>query len=153
MKNVVVGHLSDNKVELLQKLKEWWTVDVDGDCITLDLCRNTEISIILLKRWIGDFKKEEYCQIYQQCFYLEELTRVGCRSVENKTMEEPMKQKLKIRNIISITVLNLIQLQNLDLSEYLLIDYPNLKDFRLLILQNIKRKRSKMYYLVIYFTG
>ena len=32
-------------------------------------------------------------------------------------MAEPIKQKLKIRNIISITVLNLIQIQNLDLSE------------------------------------
>ena len=24
----------------------------------------------------GDYKKEEYCQIYQQCFYLEELTQI-----------------------------------------------------------------------------
>ena len=47
-------------------------------------------------------------------------------------MEEAMKQKLEIKNIILITVLNLIQLQNLGLSEYILIGYPNLKDFRLL---------------------
>ena len=65
-----------------------------------------------------------------------------------------MKQKLEIKNIISITVLNLIQLQNLVLSEYLLIGYPNLKDFRLFILQNIKNKVIKMYILVIsFFTG
>ena len=51
-----------------------------------------------------------------------------------------MKQLLKISNIISITVLNLIQIQNLDLSEYLLIDYPNLKDFRWFILQYTKKK-------------
>ena len=50
-------------------------------------------------------------------------------------MEEPMKQKLEIKNIISITVLNLIQIQNQDLSEYLLVDYPKLKNFRLFILQ------------------
>ena len=53
-------------------------------------------------------------------------------------MEEPMKQKLEIK-IISITVLNLIQIQNLDLSEYLLIGYPILKDFPLFILQYIKK--------------
>ena len=65
-----------------------------------------------------------------------------------------MKQKLEIKNIISITVLNLIQLQNLVLSENLLIGYPNLKDFRLFILQNIKNKVIKMYILVIsFFTG
>ena len=47
-------------------------------------------------------------------------------------MEEPIKQKLKIRNLISTIVLILIQIQNLDLSENLSIDYPNLKDFQLL---------------------
>ena len=31
----------------------------------------------MLKRWREDYKKEEYCQIYQQCFYLEELTQIG----------------------------------------------------------------------------
>ena len=76
------------------------------------------------------------------------------RSVKNKTMEEPMKQKLEIRNINSITVLNLIQIQNPDLSEYLLIVYPNLIDFRLFILQYTKKKTIKKYILVIsFFTG
>ena len=65
-----------------------------------------------------------------------------------------MKQKMEIKNINSITVLNLIQLQNLSLSEYLLIGYPNLKDFRLFILQYIKKKVIKMYNLVIsFYTG
>ena len=73
------------------------------------------------------------------------------RSVKNKTMEEPMKQKLEIKNILSITVLILIQIKNLDLSEYLLIGYPNLKDFRLFILQYTKKKMIKMYILVIFF--
>ena len=58
-------------------------------------------------------------------------------------MEEPMKQKLEIKNIISITVLNLIQIQNLDLSEKILIDYPNLKDFQIFILQYTKKKLIK----------
>ena len=53
-----------------------------------------------------------------------------------------MKQKLKIRNIISITVLNLIQIQNLDLSEYLSIDYPNLKEFRLFVYITMYQKES-----------
>ena len=30
----------------------------------------------MLKRCRGDYKKEEYCQIYQQCFYLEEVTQI-----------------------------------------------------------------------------
>ena len=69
-------------------------------------------------------------------------------------MEEPIKQKLEIHNIISITVLILIQIQNLDLSENLFIYYPSLKDFRLLILQYTKKQVIKMYILVIsYFTG
>ena len=65
-----------------------------------------------------------------------------------------MKQKLEIRNINSITVLSLIQIQNPDLSEYLLIVYPNLIDFRLFILQYNKKKTIKTYILVIsFFTG
>ena len=66
------------------------------------------------------------------------------RSVKNKRMEDSMKQILKIRNIISITVLNLIQTQNLELSDYLLIDYPNLKNFRLFLLQYTRKKTTKM---------
>ena len=53
-----------------------WPDDVDGDCVSLNLYRNKEKSKILLKRWRGDFRKEEYCQIYQQLFYLEELTQI-----------------------------------------------------------------------------
>ena len=65
-----------------------------------------------------------------------------------------MKQKLEIRNINSITVLNLIKIQNPDLSEYLLIVYSNLIDFRLFILQYTKKKTIKTYFLIIsFFTG
>ena len=53
-----------------------WTDDIDGDGISFNLYRNTETSIILLKRWQGDFRKEEYCQIYQHCFYSKELTQI-----------------------------------------------------------------------------
>ena len=59
-----------------KNVKEWWTDDVDGDCINFNSYRNTESSIVLLKRWRGDFRKEEYRQIYQQCFYLEELSQI-----------------------------------------------------------------------------
>ena len=63
-----------------------------------------------------------------------------------------MKQKFKIRNIISITVLKLIQMQNLYMSQNLLINYPNLKDLR--HIHNTKDKVLKMYILVIpFFTG
>ena len=69
-------------------------------------------------------------------------------------MEEPIKQKLKTRNIISINVLNLIEIQNLDLSEYLFIDYSSLKDFLLFIIQYIKKKVINLSILVIsFFTG
>ena len=61
-----------------------------------------------------------------------------------------MKQNLEINNIISISVLNLIQIQNLDLSENLLIGSPNLKDFRLFILQYINKEVIKMYILVVF---
>ena len=67
-------------------------------------------------------------------------------------MEEPMKQKLEIKNIISITILNLIQIQNLDLSENFLIDYPNLKDFQIFILQYTKKKLIKSM-VISFFTG
>ena len=77
---------------------------------------------------------------------------MGGRSVKNKTMEEPMNQKLEIRSINSITVLNLIHIQNPDLTEFLLIVYPNLIDFRLFILQYTKKKTIKTYILVIYFS-
>ena len=107
-----------------KKLQEWWTEDVDGGCIIFNLYRNTENLIVLLKRWRGDFRKGEYCQTYQQGFYLEELAQIEL--TQNQTMEEPMIQKLKTRNIILITVLILRQMQVPDLSEdYLLIDYPN----------------------------
>ena len=39
------------------------------------------------------------------------------RPVKNKKMDEPMKQKLMIRSIFSITDLNSIQIQNIDLPE------------------------------------
>ena len=126
------------KLNYYKKIQEWWTVDVDGDFISFNLHKNTENSIILLKRWRGDYKKE-YCQIYQHCFYLEELTQIEWSISEKQNKRRAYEQKLEIRNLNSITVLNLIQIQNPDLSEYLLIVYPNLTDFRLFILQYKKR--------------
>ena len=57
------------KFKYYKKLHEWCPNDADGDCISLNLYRNTESSIVLLKRLRGDLRKEEYCQIYQHCFY------------------------------------------------------------------------------------
>ena len=64
------------KFNYYKKLKECSIDNVDGDCFSFSLYRNTERSIILLKRWWGGIRKEEYCQVYQQCFYLEELTHI-----------------------------------------------------------------------------
>ena len=83
------------RLNYYKKQKEWWTDDIDGDFISFNLYRYTETSIILLKRWRGDFRKE-YCQIYQHCFYLEELTQKEWSiSKNNKRMEKSMKQILK----------------------------------------------------------
>ena len=57
-----------------------------------------------------------------------------------------MKQILKIRNIISFTVLNLIQMQNLELSDYLFIDYPSLKNFRLFFYTIYQKEKNKNVY-------
>ena len=57
------------KLNYYKKLQEWQTDDVDGDLISFNLYRNTEFSKILLKRWRGDYRKKEYCQIYQQCLF------------------------------------------------------------------------------------
>ena len=75
------------RLNYYKKLKEWWADEIDGDCISFNLYRNTEISIVLLKRWRGDYKKEEYCQIYQQCFYLEELTQIEWSIRKKKTKQ------------------------------------------------------------------
>ena len=64
------------KLNYYKKLQKWWIDEVDGDCNSFHLYRNTESSIVLLQRWRGDYKKEEYCQIYQQCFYLEKLIQI-----------------------------------------------------------------------------
>ena len=62
-----------------------------------------------------------------------------------------MKQKLKMSNIISINVLNLIQIQILDLSENLFIDYPSLKYFQLFILQYTKKIDEIVYFGNFFF--
>ena len=35
------------RLNYYKKLKEWWTDDVDGDCISFNLYRDTESSIVL----------------------------------------------------------------------------------------------------------
>ena len=57
------------KLNYYTKLQEWQTDDVDGDLISFNLYRNTEFSKLLLKRWRGDYRKKEYCQIYQQYLF------------------------------------------------------------------------------------
>ena len=78
------------KVNYCRKLQEWWIDDVDGDCISFNLYRNTESSMVLLKRWRRDYKKEEYCQIYQQCFDLKELAQIewSIRKKQKKTEQK-----------------------------------------------------------------
>ena len=56
------------RLNYYKKLKEWWTDDVDGDCVSLNLYRNTESSIVLLKRWRGDFRKKSTARFINHVF-------------------------------------------------------------------------------------
>ena len=63
-------------------------------------CIETQKVQYFFYRWRGDFEKEAHCQIYQQCFYLEELSQIQLSISKKKTIETPMKQKLEIKYII-----------------------------------------------------
>ena len=50
-----------------------------------------------MKRWRGDFRKEEYCQTYRRCFYLEELTQIEW-SVRKKKQKNGRAYETKIKD-------------------------------------------------------
>ena len=87
------------RLKYYTKLKEWWTDDV---LLVLTRIEKEKVQFFLLKRWRGVFRKEENCQIYRHCFYLEELIQVDETKIEDK--EDHFDYSL-----------NLIQIQNLDL--------------------------------------
>ena len=60
------------KLNYYKKLQEWWTDEVDGDCISF-ICLETQ----KVQKFCYKDGEEIICQIYQQCFYLEELTQIG----------------------------------------------------------------------------
>ena len=127
-------------------LKAWWTNDVDGDCICFNLYRKTENSIILLKKGKEISEKKSTARFIDNVFLIE-LTQIEWSvSKKNNKMEEPMKQKLKIRNIILITVLNLIQKN----SRFVRISFNRLSKFeRLPVVYNtIYQKESDK---IVYF--
>ena len=138
------------KSNYYKKLQGWWTDEVDGDCISFNLYRNRESSIVLLKRWRGDYKKDGYCQIYQQCFYLEELNQIGWSISKKQNNERAYEIEIGDKEHQFDYGFEF----DTNLSEYLLIVYPKLIDFRLFILQYTKNKTIKTYILVIsFFTG
>ena len=49
----------------------------------------------MLKRWGGDFRKEEYCQTNQQCFYLEELTQIEWSISKNQNNGRAYEKKIE----------------------------------------------------------
>ena len=53
------------RLNYYKKLKQCWKDDVDGDCISFTLYRNTESSIVVSKSWRGDFRKEENCHLFR----------------------------------------------------------------------------------------
>ena len=57
------------KLNYYQKLQEWWTDEVDGDCISFNLYRNTENSIVLLKRWREDYKRRVLSDLSTRFFF------------------------------------------------------------------------------------
>ena len=79
------------------------------------------------------------------------LTDIAWSISKNTTAEEPKEQKTEIRNIILINVSNLIQIQNLDLPDYLSMGYPSLLDFLLFILQYNKKITIKVQISVVSF--
>ena len=142
------------RLNYYKKLKEWWTDDVDGDCISSNLYRNTENSIVLLKRWRGDFRKEEYCQIYQQCFYLEEVSQIQWSISKKQNNGRAYETKIGDKEHPFDYCFEFNTNKKSRFVRIFLIGYPNLKDFRLFILQCTKKKMIKMYILVIsFFTG
>ena len=75
--------------------------------------------------------------------YFEEPAQIEWSTSKKQNLGRAYETRIQIRNIILNTVLILIQITNLDLSEYLLIGYTNLKNFRLFILQYTKKKTIK----------
>ena len=73
-------------------------------------------------------------------FFLDELTQIEWSISQTQNNGRDYERKIEDKKDILIIVLNLIQMQNLDLSDYLLIDNPNLKNFLLFILHYTKRK-------------
>ena len=132
------------KLNFYKKLQELWTDDVDGDCFSLNLKRNTESLIFLLKRLRGDYKKK-FRQIYQQRFYLEELTQiewlVSKKQNNGRAYETKFGDKEQQFDYY-------FEFDTNSKSRFVKIsfdDYPNLVDFRLFILQNYKNKTIKTY--------
>ena len=118
--------------------------------------RNTESSIVLLKRWREDYKKEEYCQIYQPCFYLEELSQIQWSISKKQNNGRAYETKIGDKEHHFYFCFEFDTNKKCRLSEYLLIDYPNinLKDFWLFLLQYTKKKMIKLSISVSsFFTG
>ena len=74
------------------------------------------------------------------------------RSIKNKKkMEKHMKQKWKMRNISSITVLNFIQLQKLDLSDLFFNQLSKLQRFPVVYITIYRKKKDKTGYFGDFF--
>ena len=136
-----------------KKLQEWWTEDVDGGCIIFYLYRNTENLIVLLKRWRGDFRKGEYCQTFQQKFYLEELAQIELTQNQNNGRAYDTKIEDKEHHFD-----NCFDFETNAGSRFVRrLSYNRLskfKNFRLFIIQYTNKKTIKKYMLVIsIFTG
>ena len=129
------------------------TRTVDGDCISFNMYRNTESSIVLLKRWRGDYKKEEYWQIYQHSSYLEEFTQIEW-SISSKKQNNRRAYETKIGDkehqfdycfeFDTNTKYRFVRISFDRLSKFCLY-------FPLFILQYTKKKTIKTYILVIFF--
>ena len=109
--------------------------------------------IVLLKRW-RDFRKEEYFQIYQHCFYLEEFSQIQ-RSISKKqvnggTYEAKIGDKEHHFDYC-------FEFDANTKSRFVRISFNRLYKFeRLTVVYNTiyQRKAMKLYFLVIsFFTG
>ena len=102
----------------------------------------------------GHFGKEEYCQICQQCFYLEELTQIEWSINEKQNNGRAYETKIGDKQHQFDYCFEFDTNTKSRFVRIFFIVYPNLLRFRLFILQYTKKKTIQSYILVIsYFTG
>ena len=75
------------KLNCYKNLQERCTDDVDGDCISFNLYRNTKSSIVLLKTMNRRFQKSRVLPDLSTTFLFEELSQIHWSISKKKTKQ------------------------------------------------------------------